>query len=367
MVVWLLQHVLPFFQQVESHTTGTSRIYTTFRIALAALTSFLLAVLLGPVAIRWLKSRFRERVSSASSELDRLHAGKNETPTMGGLFVVAATLFSVAIWGNLSNHYVQLSIFVILSFAMLGAFDDWTKLSTKTHGLSARTKFIFQWILALMAGATLYHHQSQLPLGTPIISPIGGWMIPIGIGFIVWTALVLVSTSNSVNLTDGLDGLAGGCTIFAGGAMIAFCYLAGHKVLAEYLAIPYMPRAGEMAVVVGALVGAMLGFLWYNSYPAAVFMGDTGSLPTGALLGLSAVVARQEILFILVAGVFVLETLSVMIQISTYRMTGRRILRCSPLHNHFVLSGHHEVKVVLRFWICAALAAVASLASLKIM
>ncbi|WP_339743346.1 phospho-N-acetylmuramoyl-pentapeptide-transferase [uncultured Rubinisphaera sp.] len=367
MVYWLLIHVLPFFQQVESHTTGTSRVYTTFRIALASLTSFLMAVCLGPMAIRWLKSRFRERVSSASSELDRLHACKNDTPTMGGLFLVMATLFSVMIWGNLENHYVQLSIFVILSFAMLGACDDWTKLSTSTHGLSARTKFVLQWILAMMAGASLYQHQSHIPLGTDLVSPVGQFAIPIGYGFIVWTGLVLVSASNGVNLTDGLDGLAGGCSIFAGGAMIAFCYLAGHKTLAEYFVIPYIPQAGETAVVVGAMVGAMLGFLWYNCHPAEVFMGDTGSLPMGAMLGLSAVIARQEFLFIIVGGIFVVEVLSVIIQISIYRTWGWRPLRCSPLHNHFVLNGQSEVKVVTRFWICGALLAIAAMAGLKIL
>lgn len=365
MVVWLLQHVLPFLHQVETHTSGTSRIYTTLRIASASLTSFLLAVLLGPLAIAWLKSRFREKVASKSTELDRLHAGKNETPTMGGMFIVLAAVFSLAIWGNLGNHFVQLSLFVMISYAMLGACDDWTKLSRHRHGLSARSKFVIQWLLGLMAGASLWKHFASQPGGHDLIFPIGSLAVPLGMGFIVWAGLVLVSSSNAVNLTDGLDGLAGGCSLFAGGAMIALCYLAGHKTLAEYLAIPYVPRAGEMSVVIGALIGAMLGFLWYNCHPAAVFMGDTGSLPTGAILGLSALVCRQELLFLLVAAVFVAETLSVIIQIGSYRLRGVRPLRCSPLHNHFVLTGHHEVKVVSRFWICSALSAIAALASLK--
>lgn len=366
MILWLLQHVLPLFQQVELHTSGDSRVYLTARIALASVTSFLFALLLGPYAISWLKKRFREKVASSSPTLDKLHQGKNDTPTMGGLFIVCAVVLSILIWGDLTNHYVQLGIFLTISFAMLGAVDDWQKLNSNTKGMSARTKFIIQWTLAIAAGASLYQHQLKIPLGTELIFPFGDWVIPIGVGFIFWTGLVLVSTSNGVNLTDGLDGLAAGCTIFAGAALIALSYLAGHKVLAEYLAIPYIPGAGEVGVLVGSLVGAMLGFLWYNCYPAQVFMGDTGSLPIGAILGFSALVTRQEFLLVIIGGVFVVETLSVILQIGSYRLRGKRILECSPLHNHFVLSGDHEIKVVVRFWICAALLAILALASLKI-
>ena len=366
MILWLLQHVLPLFQQVERHTSGDSRVYLTARIAMASVTSFLFALLLGPIAISWLKHRFQERVASSSPTLDKLHQGKNKTPTMGGLFIVLAIVLSMLVWGDLGNHYVQLGLFLTISFGMLGAVDDWRKLNSSTKGMTARTKFMIQWILAILAGLPLYQHQIKIPLGTELIFPIGNWAIPIGIGFILWTGLVLVSTSNGVNLTDGLDGLATGCTIFAGGAMIALSYLAGHKVLAEYLAIPYIPGAGEVGVLVGSLVGAMLGFLWYNCYPAQVFMGDTGSLPIGAILGFAAIVTRQEFLLIIIGGVFVVETLSVILQIGSYRLRGKRILKCSPLHNHLVLSGDHEIKVVVRFWICAALLAILALASLKI-
>lgn len=367
MILWLLQHVWPFFQQVEKHTSGDSRVYLTLRIAMASVTAFLLALLLGPVAIGWLKQRFRERVASASRMLDELHASKNNTPTMGGLFIISAMLISVLIWGNLENLFVQTGLFIAVSFAALGASDDWKKLSTNTVGMTARTKFIVQWVLALLVGGMLYVSLSSVPGGLDLISPVGGWSLALGGVFIAWAALVLVSSSNGVNLTDGLDGLAGGATVFAGAAYIALCYLAGHQVLSGYLAIPHIPGAGEAAVVVGALVGAMLGFLWYNCYPAQVFMGDAGALPVGALLGWAALVSRQELLLILIGGVFVIETLSVILQIGSYRLTGRRIFVCSPLHNHFVLSGQHELKVVIRFWICSALLSILALASLKIL
>ncbi len=367
MVLWLLQHVWPFFHQVERHTSGDSRVYLTFRIAMASVTAFLFALLLGPFAINWLKKHFRERVASASSMLDQLHATKNNTPTMGGLFIIASVLISVLIWGNLGSGFVLLGLFVALGFAGLGALDDWKKLSTNTRGMTARTKFCVQWILALIAGGALYLHHSQIPGGTDLIWPIGDVALPLGVGFVFWAALVMVSTSNAVNLTDGLDGLAGGATVFSGAAYITLCYLAGHRLLSDYLAIPHIPGAGEAGVVVGALVGAMLGFLWYNCYPAQVFMGDAGSLPVGALLGLAALVTRQEVLLVIIGGVFVIETLSVILQVGSYRLTGKRILVCSPLHNHLVLSGQHELKVVIRFWICSALLAILAMASLKIL
>ena len=366
MILWLLQQLLPLFEQVEQHTSGDSRVYLTFRTAMASVTAFLIALCLGPVAIGWLKRHFRERVASASAALDKLHQGKNNTPTMGGLFIIASMLISVFLWGDLSSSFVLISLFVAISFMLLGAVDDWKKQNTKTKGLTARTKFLVQWGLAIVAGAALYAHQAQFPRGVDLISPIGNWSLPLGIGFIFWAALVLVSTSNGVNLTDGLDGLAGGTMIFSGAAYIALCYLAGHQVLAEYLDIPHMPGAGEAGVMIGALVGAMLGFLWYNCHPAQVFMGDTGALPVGALLGLAALITRQEVLLMIVGGIFVVETLSVILQVGSYRLTGKRILVCSPLHNHFVLSGHPEMKVVIRFWICAALLAIVALASLKL-
>ena len=205
-----------------------------------------------------------------------------------------------------------------------------------------------------------------MPDGLELHLPLINHGIWLGGIFLVWSTLVLVGTSNAVNLTDGLDGLAGGCTVFAGSAFVALTYLAGHKTMADYLGVPFIHGCGELSVVIGAMVGAMLGFLWFNCYPAQVFMGDTGSLPIGALLALAALVSRQEILLVIIGGVFVIETLSVMAQIGWYRLTGKRIIACSPLHNHYLFRGQHEIKIVVRFWIGSAVLAIIGVASLKI-
>ena len=302
MLVWLLQRLL------NARDTAT---LLTLRTALASLTAFVLALLLGPVAIRWLKARFRERIASDSARLDELHANKKDTPTMGGLFILAA----------------------------LGLLVSWV----------------------------LYRHQAQYLAGLDVVFPGGAYTLGLGIVFIPWSLLVLVGSSNGVNLTDGLDGLAAGCMVFAGTAFTALTYMAGNKVMSEYLQIPHIPGAGEFAVVLGAVVGAVLGFLWFNAYPAQVFMGDAGALPLGGLIGLAALVCRQELLLLVVGGVFVAETLSVIAQIISFRCFGRRVLACAPLHNHFVFRGVHEVKIVVRFWIIAALLAIAGFASLRLL
>ena len=212
----------------------------------------------------------------------------------------------------------------------------------------------------------MYFEHRAKPFGTDLVSPIGGYALPLGVGFVAWAVLLLTGTSNAVNLTDGLDGLATGCTVFAGTAFTALAYVAGHALIADYLNVPFIAGAGEMSVVIAALVGAMLGFLWFNCYPAQVFMGDTGSLPVGALLGLAALVTRQELLLALIGGVFVVETLSVILQVAWYRLTGNRLIACSPLHNHFLFRGQHEIKIVTRFWIGSALLAIVGIASLKL-
>lgn len=366
MLIWLLHHFGPLLERLEPHAAGESRVFLTTRTALASLTAFLIAILLGPRAIAWLKSHFRERIASSSPRLNEIQARKSATPTMGGLFILGAALVSILLWGDLSSRYVQLGLLVALGLGGLGAVDDWTKLSSQRNGLSIRQKLLGQTIISLVAGWGLYQHHQLHPQGLSLISPIGGASLFLGVGFIFWSVLVLVGSSNSVNLTDGLDGLAGGCMIFAGSAFVALTYLAGHKTMAEYLHIPYFAGAGELAVVLGATVGAVLGFLWFNCYPAQVFMGDTGSLPLGGLIGLAALVTRQEALLIIIGGIFVLETLSVILQVAWFRSTGRRILACSPLHNHFLFRGEHEMKIVVRFWIGATLLAIAGVASLKI-
>jgi phospho-N-acetylmuramoyl-pentapeptide-transferase len=366
MIPWLLQHLIPLAEQMEQHTAGDSRVNLTARTALAAVTSFIAAVLLGPMAIRWLQGRFCERIDSASQTLNTLHAGKKGTPTMGGLFIMAAVVAATLIWADLSNRYVQIGLFIAVSFTALGAMDDWIKLSTTRRGLKARQKLIVQFALAFVAGAWLYVEQRGKLHGLDLMFPVGNLSWPLGQWFIPWAALVIVSTSNGVNLTDGLDGLATGCSVFTGTAFMALAYLAGHIKMAAYLNIPFIPGAGELTIVVGALVGAMMGFLWFNCYPAQVFMGDTGSLPIGALLALAALVTRQELLLVIIGGVFVIETLSVILQISCYRLTGKRLIACSPLHNHFVFRGHHEIKIVTRFWIGSALLAILGMVTLKI-
>jgi len=329
-------------------------------------TSFLAAVVWGPIAIRWLKARARERIASASERLNELHAEKADTPTMGGMFIVAAIVTSVLLFGDLSSGYVQTGLFVTVGFGLLGAVDDWIKLATTRRGLSVRQKLAVQLALAFVAGWWLFLEQQTKPRGLELIWPLGGWGLSLGSAFIPWSMFVLVGSSNGVNLTDGLDGLASGCMIFAGAAFVALTYLAGHVVMAGYLSIPYIAGSGEMSVVIGSMVGAMLGFLWFNCHPAQVFMGDTGSLPLGALLGLAALVTRQEVLLVLIGGVFVIETLSVIAQVGWFKMTGSRLIACSPLHNHFLFQGQHEHKIVVRFWIGSALLALSAVASLQI-
>jgi phospho-N-acetylmuramoyl-pentapeptide-transferase len=363
MLVWLLKQ---YGSILAGASTGDSPVFLTARIALAAMVSFLTAVLCGPFAIRWLKSRFRERIDSASPRLNELHAAKSNTPTMGGLFIVAAIVVAALCCADLSNRYVIQALLVVVGFGCLGAMDDWIKVSTHKRGLTARQKFVAQMIFAMAVSTWLYMVQLSQPHGVDLIFPIGRYSLFLGVGFIAWAAFVMVGSSNGVNLTDGLDGLAGGCLVFAGLAFAALSYLSGHRVMAEYLSVPHMVGAGELGVLFAAMVGAMLGFLWYNCHPAEVFMGDTGSLPTGALLGYGALVTRQEALLVIVGGVFVIETLSVMAQVASFRLTGKRVLACSPLHNHFVFRGQPETKIVVRFWIGSALLALLAVASLKI-
>ncbi|MCA9062036.1 MAG: phospho-N-acetylmuramoyl-pentapeptide-transferase [Planctomycetaceae bacterium] len=366
MLYWMLQHFGALHLRIESAAAGDSRVFLTARIGAAALTAFLLALLAGPTAIRWLQRRFRERISSASATLNELHAGKKGTPTMGGLFVMGSVAASTVLWADLTNSCIQIGLLVTVAMTALGAADDWIKQTTTRHGLSAQQKLAVQFLIASPAAIWLYFEYQSLPHGTDLVWPVGGFAVPLSLGFIGWAAFVMVGTSNAVNLTDGLDGLAAGCTILTGAAFVGLTYLCGHSRLSAYLEIPHIVGAGEAAILVAALVGAMLGFLWFNCHPAQVFLGDAGSLPIGGILAISALVCRQEILLAVIGGVFVIETLSVIIQVGCYRMTGKRVIRCSPLHNHFVFRGDHEIKIVTRFWIVSALLAIAGLASLKI-
>jgi phospho-N-acetylmuramoyl-pentapeptide-transferase len=366
MLYWLLNEFGPLLRRMELHSSGDSRVFLTARIALASITSFLLALLLGPFAISWLKRRFRERIASASERLNEIQASKQSTPTMGGLFIVSAIVIATLLCGDLGNHFVQLALFVVVGFASLGAADDWIKLSTRKNGLTVRQKLAWQLALSAILAVGLYHIHSQEQTSPGVIWPIGNVLLPLGLLYIAWSMLVSVGASNAVNLTDGLDGLAGGCLIFAGLTFVGLTYVTGHKVLAEYVSTPFVPGCGELAVVLGAMVGSMLGFLWFNCYPAQVFMGDTGSLPLGALLGLGALASRQEVLLVVCGGIFVVEALSVILQVGWFRLTKKRLIACSPLHNHYLFKGQHEMKIVVRFWIGSALLSIMAVASLKI-
>lgn len=366
MLVFLLHYFGPLLERLEVFSAGDSRVFLTARTALASLSAFLFATVLGPFAIRWLKRHAGERIASDSERLNEMHKHKQSTPTMGGIFIMAALLVAVLMWGNLGNAYVLQAIAVAVGYGVIGGVDDWIKLSTSRNGFTANQKFFWQWVVAFLVTVMLYFVNRDLLHGTDVVLPFRNYIIPLGWLFIPWSMFVLVGSSNAVNLTDGLDGLAAGCMVFAGTAFAALTYLAGHKVMAEYLHIPYIPGSGELAVVTGAMVGAVLGFLWFNCHPAEVFMGDTGSLPLGALIGYAGLVTRQECLLVVVSGIFVIETLSVMAQVFWFRRTGTRILACSPLHNHYLFKGHHEMKIVVRFWITAALLAIVALTSLKL-
>jgi phospho-N-acetylmuramoyl-pentapeptide-transferase len=366
MLVWLLNHYGSAVESLAGVSTGDSRVFLTARIALATVVSFITALIFGPHAIRWLKQRFRERIVSDSVKLNELHAGKRDTPTMGGIFIVLAMVVAAVLCGDLTNRYLLQALLIVLGFAAIGIHDDWIKVSSRKQGLTVRQKFFWQWAIAFLVATLLYFIQFDKPSGLELVFPFGKFRIAIGFLFVLWSAFVIVGSSNGVNLTDGLDGLASGCLIFAGSAFAALSYVSGHRVMATYLNIAHMTGAGELGVLFGALVGAMLGFLWFNCHPAQVFMGDSGSLPTGALLGYGALVTRQEVLLLIVGGIFVIETLSVILQVSYFKMTGKRILACSPLHNHFVFKGEPETRIVIRFWICAALLAMIGVASLKI-
>jgi phospho-N-acetylmuramoyl-pentapeptide-transferase len=338
--------------------------YITFRTIYAALTAFLICFLLGPWAIERLS---RLQVGQYIREDGpQGHLQKAGTPTMGGLLLVSSVCVSTLLWARLDIVYVWIVLLSTVGTALIGFLDDYLK-QIKRHsgGLSARGKFTLQSLVALGVGTLVvlvpdFSTEVTLPFFKGISPDIGG-------GYIIFAALIIVGTSNAVNLTDGLDGLAIGPVIIAAATYMVFAYLAGHAKLAGYLQISHVPGCGEIAVFCGALAGAGMGFLWFNAYPAQVFMGDVGSLPLGAALGTVAVITKQEILLVVVGGLFVIEALSVIFQVGFFKMTrGRRIFRMAPLHHHFELKGWAEPKVIVRFWIIAIALALLSLSTLKL-
>ncbi len=337
----------------------------TPRAAMAALASFVVAILFGPRVIAWLKARYPEPIKSASADVMRLHESKAATPTMGGMFIVGGAVVATIFLGDWSNPYLPTTLLLLVALAVLGACDDLVKLTTEARGLSARTKLLAQSAVALTAAVSIYRLHDGIAGGLALVVPFTDHAIELGWLFVPLATLVIVASSNAVNLADGLDGLAGGCLVCATSAVAALVYACGHAGWATHLNIPHIPSAGENLIVAAAVIGSLLGFLWFNCHPASVFMGNTGSLPLGGLLGLLAVIARQELLLLAIGGVFVAEAASVIIQVVYFRWTNRRVFLCAPVHHHFQLKGWPEDKIVVRFWIAGALCAILGVGALR--
>ncbi|MEM8932980.1 MAG: phospho-N-acetylmuramoyl-pentapeptide-transferase [Acidobacteriota bacterium] len=340
--------------------------YITFRTAGAVVTALLLSVLLGPWFIATLRRlSVGQNIREVGPDSHQVKAG---TPTMGGLLILFSLASATLLWADLRNGLVWVALIVTLLFGAIGFFDDYVKVAKKRNlGLTARGKFLAQCVVAGIAATALLSLPESYAFESTLTFPfLKDATLDLGWLYVPFVMFVLVGVSNSVNLTDGLDGLAIGSTLIAGATYAIFTYVAGNKVIAEYLQLVHMPGVGEVTVFCGALVGASLGFLWFNCYPAEVFMGDVGSLALGGAIGMVAVLSKQELLLALVGGLFVLEALSVILQVASFKTTGKRIFRMAPLHHHFELKGWTEPKVIVRFWIVAVLFALVSLSTLKL-
>ena len=339
--------------------------YLTLRAILGTLTSLIIALVLGPGIIRQLT--FRHVGQVIRDDGPQSHFSKAGTPTMGGTLVLISILLSTLLWSDLVNSYVWLVLIITVGFGVIGYWDDYRKLILKhSRGMPARQKYGWQSLLGLGAALYLYFTASS-PAETQLIFPFfKNFSLNMGPFFVVFTYFVIVGSSNAVNLTDGLDGLAIMPVVMISAALGVFAYATGNFHYANYLAIPYVPGAGEIVVFCGALVGGGLGFLWFNTYPAQVFMGDVGALALGAALGTIAVIVRQEIVFFLMSGIFVLETVSVILQVASFKLTGKRIFKMAPIHHHFELKGWPEPRVIVRFWIITFVLVLCGLATLKL-
>lgn len=340
--------------------------YLTLRAILSALTALLITLALGPWMIRALK---RYQIGqNVRSDGPKSHLVKAGTPTMGGALILLAMVVSTLLWGDLTSRTIWIVLAVTLAFGAIGFYDDFLKLRrSQSKGLSARAKYFWQSLAGLLVAVILYT-TAQSPIETQLIIPVFKQVaIPLGwVGFVPLVYLVVVGFSNAVNLTDGLDGLAIMPTVMVSGAMAIFAYASGHVFFSRYLGIPYVAGVGEAAIFCTALVGAGLGFLWFNAYPAQVFMGDVGALALGAALAVVAVMVRQEIVLLVMGGVFVAETVSVIMQVTSFKLTGRRIFRMAPIHHHFELKGWPEPKIIVRFWIITFVLVLIGLATLKV-
>ncbi|TYO96091.1 phospho-N-acetylmuramoyl-pentapeptide-transferase [Geothermobacter ehrlichii] len=337
--------------------------FITFRTIYAAITALVLSFIIGPWLIRKLSElQIGQQIRKLGPES---HFKKEGTPTMGGTLILFAIVLPTLLWADLTNIFVWIVLFVTVSYGIVGFVDDYRKVRLKnTEGLRPRQKMFWQLLVALLAGVALYLHPDfDSTLSVPFFK---GVRPDLGLFYIPFAVLVVVGTSNAVNLTDGLDGLAIGPMIIASSTYLVFAYVAGHARVAAYLQISAISGAGELSILCGSMVGAGLGFLWFNTYPAQVFMGDVGSLSLGGALGTIAVITKQEIVLVIVGGIFVMEALSVIFQVASFRLWGRRIFRMAPVHHHFELKGWPEPKIIVRFWIVSIILALVALSTLKL-
>lgn len=357
MLLWLTRYLSELYSGFNVFE------YITFRTIVSAVTALVIALLVGPVVIR----RFAQGNIGETIRDDgpSSHVSKRGTPTMGGLLIVVSIVISTLLWGDLTSKHVWLVVGVILGFGLLGFADDYKKLR-QGKGISIKWKFLFQSAVGLTAAIIMFT-TATTPAETELIIPIFKQVaIPLGFGFIVLAYLMIVGMSNSVNFTDGLDGLAIMPTVMVGAALGLIAYLVGHSEFADYLQIPHISGMGEVAIICGSIVGAGLGFLWYNTYPAQMFMGDVGALALGAALGTIGVLVRHEIVLLIMGGIFVVETASVIVQIVSFKILGRRVFQMAPLHHHFELKEWPEPRIVVRFWIIAFMLVLVGLSMLKL-
>jgi phospho-N-acetylmuramoyl-pentapeptide-transferase len=359
--------VLLYLTQKLTALEGAFRLfgYLTLRAILAALTALVISFLIGPWMIRRLS--YKQIGQRVRDDGPKSHLPKAGTPTMGGTLILVAICLSTLLWADLTNRFVWITLGVTLAFGLIGFWDDYLKLVIgNSRGLIARYKYFWQSVAGLCCAVALFV-TAKAPAETALFVPFFKTvMVPLGYGYILLTYFVVVGSSNAVNLTDGLDGLAIMPAVLVGGALGVFAYATGNAVFSGYLGIPFIEGTGEILVFCATLVGAGLGFLWFNTYPAQVFMGDIGALALGAALGVVAVIVRQEIVLLIMGGVFVMETVSVMLQVASYKLTGKRIFRMAPIHHHFELKGWAEPKVIVRFWIISVILVLVGLATLKV-
>jgi len=341
--------------------------YITFRAAMATITAFLISVILGPIIIKFLtRLKIGENIRKEdSAKLYELHSRKQDTPTMGGILILLAILSATLLWADIFNRYIILVLFSTVWLGITGFIDDYLKhIRKKSKGLTAASKFTSQIILGLVLGIILFlTPQNSTKIDMPFLKNVS---LELGIFYILFVIIVITGSSNAVNLTDGLDGLAIGIVIMVAVALSVLSYVSGNIKFSSYLFIPYIKGSGELTVFCASILGAGLGFLWFNCYPASIFMGDVGSLALGGALGTTALLIKKELLLVIVGGIFVLEALSVILQVASFRLTKKRIFKIAPLHHHFQFLGWPETKVIIRFWILAALLSLFTIVTLKI-